>query len=220
MPIDVSGGLAIAKRELTRTFAEYLSAGGVVMIPLLIVAILGILIIIERLITLSLIHSKTKDLTQKVSELCNEGRFQDAEKLCAQGSNPIARILRAGLSHREASKEIMEDMLREAILHELPRIERFLSTLGVLAMIAPFLGLLGTVTGMITTFNVITVHGTGDPGLLSGGISEALITTQAGLIIAIPILLLHAYISGKVNHVINDIEANATRLVNIMVEKG
>jgi biopolymer transport protein ExbB len=90
----------------------------------------------------------------------------------------------------------MENALQEAILREVPPMERFLSTLGMLAAIAPLLGLLGTVTGMIGTFHVITQHGTGDPRMMSGGISEALVTTMLGLSVAIPIMLAHTLLTG------------------------
>lgn len=111
---------------------------------------------------------------------------------------------------------MMENSLQEAILKEIPPLERFLSTLGMLAAIAPILGLLGTVTGMIDTFFVITQHGTGDPRLMSDGISVALVTTMLGLSVAIPIMLAHTLLSRSVDNRIAQMEEKAVALINIV----
>ena len=113
-------------------------------------------------------------------------------------------------------REAMENALQEAILREVPPMERFLSTLGMLAAIAPLLGLLGTVTGMIDTFHVITQHGTGDPRMMSGGISEALVTTMLGLSVAIPIMLAHTLLNRAVDKHIGQMEEKAVALINIV----
>jgi biopolymer transport protein ExbB len=114
------------------------------------------------------------------------------------------------------SREEMENALQEAILREIPPMERFLSTLGMLAAIAPLLGLLGTVTGMINTFHVITSHGTGDPRIMSGGISEALVTTMLGLAVAIPMLMAHTWLGRAVDKTIGEMEEKAVALVNMV----
>jgi len=115
-------------------------------------------------------------------------------------------VLKAGLECRDMSRTDMENALQEAILNEIPSMERFLSTLGMLAAIAPLLGLLGTVTGMINTFHVINYYGTGDPRMMSGGISEALVTTMLGLSVAIPIMLVHTLLTRKVENTIAQME--------------
>ena len=112
----------------------------------------------------------------------------------------------------------MENGLQEAILGEIPRLERFLSTLAVLASIAPLLGLLGTVTGMINTFQIITFHGTSDPRLMSGGISEALVTTMLGLGVAIPIMLCHSLLSRRVETIIAQLEEKSISFVNMVCQ--
>ena len=104
-------------------------------------------------------------------------------------------------------------------MHELPRLEHFLSTIGVLAAVAPLLGLLGTVTGMINTFHMITLFGSGNTGLMAGGISEALITTAAGLVIAIPLLLAHNYLSTKADGIIGDIERYSATVFNALANQ-
>ena len=125
---------------------------------------------------------------------------------------PVFRVLAAGLGARKAARDVLESVLEEAILKELPRLEKFLPTLQVLAAIAPLLGLLGTVTGMINTFQVITVYGAGDPRMMSGGISEALITTKLGLTVAIPIILLHTWFARRVDAIIGDMEEKSVSL--------
>jgi biopolymer transport protein ExbB len=111
-------------------------------------------------------------------------------------------------------REDKENALQEAILREIPPLERYLSTLGILAAIAPLLGLLGTVTGMINTFHVITFYGASDPRMMSGGISEALVTTMLGLAVAIPIMLCHTLINRKVETLISTMEEKAVAFVN------
>jgi biopolymer transport protein ExbB len=139
------------------------------------------------------------------------------QRLCdADRNKPVARVIAAGLSCRLMEREEMENVLQEAILREIPPMERFLSTLGMLAAIALLLGLLGTVTGMIDTFHVITHHGTGDPRMMSGGISEALVTTMLGLTVAIPIMLAHTLLNRSVENRIGQMEEKAVALVNIV----
>ena len=112
----------------------------------------------------------------------------------------------------------MEDAIAESILHELPNVERFLPSIGILAGVAPLLGLLGTVTGMISTFDTITIFGSGQPRLMAGGISEALLTTAAGLVIAIPVLLIHSFLSSRADRLIADTERFSATLLNILSE--
>jgi biopolymer transport protein ExbB len=116
---------------------------------------------------------------------------------------------------RLADRETQESVLQEAILNQLPKVERGMAVLAVLGAVAPLLGLLGTVTGMIDTFRVITIYGTGDPKLMSGGISEALVTTELGLAVAIPIMLLHTFLNRRVSHIIGEMEEKSVQLCNI-----
>jgi biopolymer transport protein ExbB len=125
-------------------------------------------------------------------------------------------VLEAGLNARNEDRETLESVLQEAILRELPRVERGLSVLAIFGAVAPLLGLLGTVTGMIDTFRVITLFGTGDPKLMSGGISEALVTTELGLAVAIPIMLMHTFLSRRVDAIVGEMEEKAVGLTNII----
>jgi biopolymer transport protein ExbB len=125
-------------------------------------------------------------------------------------------VVRAGINARHEKREVLESILQEAILKELPRLERALPFLNIMAAVAPLLGLLGTVTGMISTFEVINIHGTGDPRLMSGGISVALVTTMLGLMVAIPIMLMHTFLSRQVEHIIGDMEEKSVAMTNII----
>jgi biopolymer transport protein ExbB len=148
----------------------------------------------------------------KIVELVKIGDFTQSSDLLEDKKGPVFRVLAAGLAARKATREVLDSVLEEAILKELPRLEKFLPTLQVLAAIAPLLGLLGTVTGMINTFQVITVYGAGDPRMMSGGISEALITTELGLAVAIPIILLHTWFARRVDVIIGDMEEKSVSL--------
>jgi len=120
------------------------------------------------------------------------------------------------MTHRESSSAVLDDAIQETFLHEFPKLERFLPSIRMLSSVAPILGLLGTVTGIIATFDMITVVGGGKPRLLAGGISEALITTATGLIIAIPGLLAHSFLSGRINGIIAETERFAASLSNLI----
>ena len=119
-----------------------------------------------------------------------------------------------GIDHRHERVEVLESVMEEAIQKSLPRLERNMSALSILGMVSPLIGLLGTVTGMIATFQMITLYGTGDPKIMSGGISEALVTTQYGLIVAIPIILLHGYFQGRIDRIVGILEEKSIMLVN------
>jgi biopolymer transport protein ExbB len=128
----------------------------------------------------------------------------------------VNHVIEAGLRARHEDRETLESILQEAILRELPRVERGLPVLAILGAVAPLLGLLGTVTGMIETFQTITLFGTGDPKLMSGGISEALVTTEVGLMIAIPVMLCHTYLSRRAEAIVGEMEEKAVSLTNII----
>jgi len=127
---------------------------------------------------------------------------------------PIGSVMAAAVRHRRASREHLEEILHEHVLGVVPRLERSLGMLAVFGGIAPLLGLLGTVTGMIHTFQLVQVFGTGNSRTLSGGISEALVTTQVGLIIAIPVLLAHAFLARRARALLGELEQSAVSLVN------
>ena len=193
---------------------SFLASGGPIVWPIVGLGFLALLLVLERLFVLRRVHVNTERLMTEVHQEIQQGHWDRATDRCGGRPGSASRVLQAALRSRHLERELFDDAVTEAIIAELPRLERFLSALHVIAAVAPLLGLLGTVTGMISTFDVITEHGTGDPKLLSGGISEALITTEVGLIVAIPVLLLHSLLASRVDHVVGDMERSALRISN------
>ena len=217
VPMDISRGGAL--RQLTHELKlwEQIPKGGPIVWPILIILAVGALIVVERVIFLLRKKMDADKLVQIIESHTIENDWPACEKACeCHQTIPVARVLKSGLNCCQMPREEMENSLQEAILKEIPPMERFLSTLGMLAAIAPLLGLLGTVTGMIDTFHVITLHGTGDPRLMSGGISEALVTTMLGLSVAIPLMLSQTLLSRAVDKKIGEMEEKAVALVNII----
>lgn len=204
MPLDFSGGRLLADPPARRTVFTILEEGGFFLWPILAIGFVGILIVIERCLVLS----RVKVSGQRIKRC--EG--------CTRG--PADRVLKRMHCTQEADPDLMEKRLEEALLDELPPLERFLQTLKVLATVSPLLGLLGTVSGIIQTFRIITLHGNGDPKLLSAGISEALLTTELGLLVAIPLLLCHHFLSRRVNTIVLDMEMAGTALIVQRCEGG
>ena len=219
-PVDVTRSIAEERKYGQRGLVERFRAGGLVMYPLAAVAILSLLLIVERFWFFTLEGRASRRHATAVLSRCENADVSGAEVYCERKRGPVVRALGACIRHRNQGVVAMEDSIQEAILHELPRLERFLSSLSILATVAPLLGLLGTVTGMIRTFDMITVHGTGDPRLMASGISEALMTTATGLIIAIPILLVHNLLAGKMEQLIADTERFAASLLILLRDKG
>ncbi len=210
--LDFSGGDAVRRLALTPSSWERLLSGGILVWPILLVGLVALIFSFERFFFLSRVKSNTDKVMGSIIQLVAVGDFQRCMELLENKKGPVFRVLAAGLGARQAARDVLESVLEEAILKELPRLEKFLPTLQVLAAIAPLLGLLGTVTGMINTFQVITVYGAGDPRMMSGGISEALITTKLGLTVAIPIILLHTWFARRVDAIIGDMEEKSVSL--------
>jgi biopolymer transport protein ExbB len=173
-----------------------------------------------RLLTLILRGSGSGKLLARVEPFVQAGRIEEASRLCARVRGAAGRVLGAALRNLHLERQKLEDVVSESMLREAPAIERFGSTTLVLAAISPLLGLLGTVTGIIQTFDVITEFGTGDPKLLSHGISVALVTTELGLIVAIPVLLFGTLLSGRARASLQSIETAALAVVNMAKTNG
>ncbi len=217
--MDLSGGGALRQITHDPSLWEQIRSGGPIVWPILAIAALSLLLVLERVAYLRRVHGNTDRLMDEMNRLASEGDWRACEALVEGHEDkdwPVLNVLAAGLSGRGEDREAQENILQEAILREVPRLERFLSILAIFGAIAPLLGLLGTVTGMIDTFRVITLYGTGDPRMMSGGISEALITTELGLAVAIPIMLFHTFLSRRVDHLVGDMEEKAVALTNII----
>lgn len=212
--LDITGGGAIRQLAREAGFRDRLREGGFLIWPILLVGVVAFFLTVERIVFLGRVRQNTDHLMTRVTAMVDGGDFDGALAATdTQAGRPTANVLRAGLGERNQPRDIVESRLNEAILREMPRLERFLPALKVLAAIAPLLGLLGTVTGMINTFQVITVHGTGDPRLMAGGISEALVTTQLGLAVAIPILVISALLNRRAQTIAADMEEKAMALM-------
>jgi biopolymer transport protein ExbB len=216
-PMDLSGGAALRQVTRNSSVIEDFLVGGPVMWPILLVGVAAMLLIIFKAFFLNKVEGNTGKYMTQFTGLAAEGNWAEAEALVkrhkGEGS-PVNHVLEAGLKNRHEDRETLESILQEAILRELPRVERGLSVLAVLGAVAPLLGLLGTVTGMIDVFRVITLYGTGDPKLMSSGISEALLTTEWGLVIAIPVMLAHVFLTRRADHIIGKMEEHAVSLTN------
>lgn len=220
-PVDFSGGEAFKRFEKKSSFALALENGGFLVWPILLAGLIGLGIAAERFWTLWRIRMCPECKMEKAFVWAGRGnRDKCASCLGTKGSTPTCRVLSHVILHSGGTLVSMEKGLQEAILQELPLLERYLPTMNILAAVAPLLGLLGTVTGMINTFQVITVFGAGDPRLMSGGISEALITTQLGLAVAVPLTLMHHFLERKVDRIVADMEEKGTTLVARLVAAG
>jgi biopolymer transport protein ExbB len=215
--IDVSRGGALRQITHKQTFTDQVKKGGLLVWPILGLGLLALFIGLERTVFLGRVHANTDKVMGKVNTLAADGRWEDCDNMVKNEKKiPVYNVLRTGLGARSEDRETLESILQEAILKELPRLERFLPMLNIMGAVAPLLGLLGTVTGMISTFHVITLYGTGDPRMMSGGISTALVTTMLGLTVAIPIMLVYTFLCRQVEHVIGDMEEKAVALTNII----
>jgi len=208
---NLISGIKKGREELAK---EYLKKGGVTMIPLLILPAWALLIILLKFFQLSLLHRRGYFLSRKVVKLLEAGDLEGARQAAQKKWGAVARVIRTCLENTERGREATEQAVKETLLRQVPSLGRHLTTLAVIAGAAPLLGLLGTVTGMITLFEVITNYGTGDPKIMAAGISEALITTQTGLIVAIPILLVHNMLRNRKNRLQEEMERNAVTIMN------
>jgi len=177
--------------------------------------LLTLLLIILRIAFLRSASGNTTKLIKGIEGYVREGKINSAIAYCNTNKGAISRVVAATLRNVDKDSDHIEDIISEAILHENTWLDRFGSLILVSAAVGPLLGLLGTVTGMIATFDIITEFGTGDPKLLSSGISEALITTELGLIVAIPALLFGNLLSGWAGNIKNDMEQAALHVLNL-----
>ncbi len=221
-PVDMSSGAALRQLTQGASLMDQLRAGGPVVYPILLIALSALFLIIYKIIFLHRLHGNTDRIMGQVTELAAQGNWSACEDIVSGQKGrmgPVIRVLQAGLGARNDSREALESVLQESILRELPGVQRGIAILAVLGAVAPLMGLLGTVTGMIDTFRIITLFGTSDPKLMSGGISEALVTTELGLVVAIPIMLFHTLLSRRSDHLIGDMEEKAVQLTNIIEKR-
>ena len=199
---------------------EIVKAGGIVMVPIILASIVAAAIFLERLWTLQQGRVVPAELTEKVWKWVEQGQISEKHIHALQQNSPLGKILAAGLANRHRSRDVINQGIEDTGRHVIHELERFINTLGTIASVSPLLGLLGTVLGMIRTFNVIRADGIGDPAAMAGGIAVALITTASGLIVAIPALLGYKYLRGRVESLVVQMEKEAMKLVSAIDERG
>lgn len=199
---------------------EIIRAGGGFMWPIILCSVAAVAIILERLWTLQSSRVIPPNLAKKVWEWIEADQLSDKLIAALEQNSPLGRLLAIGLSNRNKPRPLMVERLEDGGRHVVHDLERFLNTLGTIAAVAPLLGLLGTVAGIIHAFNAITANGIGDPRVLSGGIGEALITTAAGLTVAIPSLIAYRFMRGKVERLVIQMEKEAMKLVDALDERA
>jgi biopolymer transport protein ExbB len=202
---------------------EFMQKGGPIMWPILLCSVIAFAIVIERLLRLRQEQIDTKSFMEQISKSLKRNKVMEALDLCDRTGGPIAAILKAGVLKHDRSRTEIREAIEDASVHEVPRLERNLPVLATVAHIAPLLGLLGTVTGLVQAFQVIESKATAlnpvNPGDLAGGIWEALLTTVFGLCVAIPTYVAYNYLVSRVDGFVLDMERSATDLLNILGEK-
>ncbi len=195
---------------------ELLVAGGWLMVLIVISSVVVLAICLERLYTLNPRKIAPPHLLATVWKQLKRGELDAARLRTLKQSSPLGRILAAGLGNAYHGRDVMKESIQEAAGHVVHDLERYLNTLGTIAAVAPLLGLLGTVLGMIKVFAEIMTQGTGNASALAGGISEALITTAAGLTVAIPALVMHRYFTGRIDGIVVELEQETIKLVDAL----
>lgn len=203
--IDPTGGSILGLLVQAPNLKERVEQGGLVGYIILIVGAIGLLLALERLVSLTIIKAK-------VDKQLKSDKFSD--------NNPLGRIMRVKDTYPDTDTESLELHLTEAILGEVPKLGRNLTIIKIISVVAPLMGLLGTVTGMINTFQAITLFGTGDPKLMAGGISTALVTTVLGLVVAIPMTLLYAMLNTRSKNIVFVLQEQAAGVIAERSERG
>jgi biopolymer transport protein ExbB len=214
LPVDPSLGDAQAVDATRDTLLGHLAKGGVWVYPILLFALASTLVAVVKVIQIFRIRHPKPMVIHEIVKALRENRRKEAREIAAAQPQPARDMLVAAVDHADESVEMVEEVMYESMLGTQPRLERFLNVIAVTAATAPLLGLLGTVTGIIKTFQLMAVFGAGDPKPLISGISEALITTELGLVLAIPALILHALLSRKVAGIMAHLEKSAVTFVN------
>ena len=199
---------------------SFMVKGGPIMIAIILGSVIALAIIIERSFHLYKARINTKEFMDDISQSLKRNKIMEAIDKCDKTSGPIAHIMKAGIIKHDRSRQEIKEAIEDAGLHEVPRLEKRLGILATIAHIEPLLGLLGTVTGMVKCFQVIQQKSTSlypiSPGDLAGGIWEALITTVAGLVVAIPTLVAYNYLVSVVDDFVLEMETSAAELINIL----
>ncbi len=195
---------------------ELVRAGGWLMVPILLCSVISAAICVERFWTLRSEQIAPRNLLAQVWNWIKNNEMDARRVRELRSGSPLGRILAAGITSHRRGRDIMKESIEEVANHVVHEMERYLNTLGTVAAITPLLGLLGTVIGMIKVFTAIKLEGTGNAAVLAGGISEALITTAAGLTVAIPSLFFYRFFQRRIDELVIGMEQEALKLVEVL----
>lgn len=210
-----SEGFALAEASL----ADWIVQGGIMMIPIILCSIIALAIILERSFTLRYIRLEAERFFGEIRRIVSANRIPDALIICENSKSPMARIVKTALLARHKSSEEIRLAVEESAERESGIFERYLPALGTIGTISPLLGLLGTVLGMIKSSNFLATSGIANTAGLIGGISEALITTAAGLFVAIPVIVCHNWFGARVNRIMLDMEAETNEILELLAQQ-
>lgn len=199
---------------------EFLGQGGLFMVPILLCSVTALAIFVERLWSLRRQRVVPAALVRRAEALVADRDLSGAGELLQQSPAAVARVLAAGLQASGQPRDVVKDHLEEAGRGEAAGLERFVDTLGTIAGVSTLLGLLGTISGMIEIFSVISTQSAVNPATLAGGISEALVTTLAGLSVAVPTIVMHRYLLSRVNALTLEMERLCTRFLDLLAAQG
>ena len=214
VPVDMTEGVVAQLSSNEESLLGQIGRGGIWIVPILFFAVLSLGISVFKAAQILRIKMPSTEEVRGLLRSLRESQPEKAASIAEAMPEPAGSMLRAGVQHRSESPELLEEIMYENILDARPALNRLLPIIATTAAVAPLLGLLGTVTGMINTFNLIAIFGTGDSRVLSSGISEALVTTEFGLIVAIPALLIHALLSRRIKTILADMEKFALIFTN------
>lgn len=213
-PMDVTLGNAQKVESIEESWWEHVQKGGPIMIPMAVLAGAALLVVLLKWISMMFVRRPSKKQMALLIDRVDQGDFAGAKECAVEMQGPAGRMLEAGANHLGEPRDLVEEVMFEQMLSSRLKLQGWLPFVAICATSAPLLGLLGTVTGIMGTFALMTEFGTGDPKVLSSGISEALITTEHGLIVAIPSLLLHAFLSRKSRSLLDSMEKMALQFLN------
>jgi biopolymer transport protein ExbB len=195
---------------------ELFLKGGILMYPIAFGSIIALGIFLERMWVLRRGRVLPRDFLIEVEDLVMRRKRPEAISLCKRDDSSIAHVIRVGIENYGKKRDVIKEKIEEVGRREAASLERYINVIGTIAGVSPLLGLLGTVSGMIKSFNIISMQGVADPASLAGGISEALITTAAGLVVAIPSFVIYRYLANKADSLILEMEENSIRMVDLV----
>ena len=198
---------------------ELIQKGGIIMVLILFLSVVVVAIVVERMSYFRRNRVNEDELLTRLRAALGKGHYEEAANICENNPSPVANLMLVGIQHREEPSGALREIIGDAANREIPRMEKYIPALGTVANVAPLLGLLGTVTGNIRAFGVLGEFGVADSALLATGISEALLTTAAGIVIAVPAIVFYNYLIGRVNRAVTVLENRVNELVVLLRPK-